>query len=82
MPRVLGDVDAAVINSNYAIGAKLNPVKDALALESKDSPYANIVAVRQDDNRPALQKLKAAITSAKVKAYIENTYQGAVLPAF
>lgn len=82
LPRSLDDVDAAVINSNYAIGAKLNPVKDAIAIEDKNSPYANIVAVRADDDRPALKKFKAALLSEKVKKYLEDSYQGAVLPAF
>ncbi len=82
LPRSLDDVDAAVINSNYALGARLNPVKDALATESKESPYANIVTVREGDNRPALQKLKNALTSPAVKAFIEKQYDGAVVPAF
>lgn len=83
LPRALDDVALAVINSNYALGAGLNPVKDALAIESKDSPYANIVAVRAgDENREALQKLKAALTSPEVKKFIETEYKGAVVPAF
>ena len=83
IPSVLADVDLAVINSNYALGAGLNPVKDALAIESKDSPYANIVAIRTgDDSRAEIQKLKAALTSAEVKKFIETEYKGAVVPAF
>ena len=83
VPNVLQDEDYAVINSNYALGAGLNPVKDALAIESKDSPYANIVAIRTgDDSRAELQKLKAALTSAEVKKFIETEYKGAVVPAF
>lgn len=83
LPRALDDVTIAVINSNYALGANLNPTKDAIAIESKDSPYANIVAVRAgDEKRDELQKLKAAVNSAEVKAYIEKQYQGAILPSF
>ena len=67
LPRALDDVDAAVINSNYALAAKLNPTKDAIAIESKDSPYANVVVVRAgDENRPELQKLKNALLTPEV----------------
>ena len=83
IPSIASEVDLAVINSNYALGAGLNPVKDALAIESKDSPYANIVAIRTgDDSRAEIQKLKAALTSAEVKKFIETEYKGAVVPAF
>ena len=82
LPRALDDVDFAVINSNYALGVNLNPLKDSLYTESKDSPYANVVAVRANDNRPELQKLAKALTSPEVKKFIEEKYQGAVLPAF
>lgn len=83
LPRALDDVSLAVINSNYALGANLNPTKDAIAIEAKDSPYANIVAIRAGDaQRPELQKLKAALTSADVKKFIETQYKGAVVPAF
>ena len=83
MPRSLQDVDAAVINANFALQAQLSPLKDALVLESKDSPYANIIAVRiGDENRPDIQALKAAMTSEKMKEFILQKYQGAILPAF
>lgn len=83
LPRALDDVDAAVINSNYALTAKLNPTKDAIAIESKDSPYANVVVVRAgDENRPELQKLKNALLTPEVKKFLEEKYQGAVVPAF
>jgi len=83
LPRSLPDVDAAVINTNYALEAKLNPLTDALALEGKDSPYANILAIRTgDEDRPDLIALKAAMTSDKMRDFIEKTYKGAVLPAF
>ena len=83
IPRSLQDVDAAAINTNYALEAGLNPLKDALVLESKDSPYANIIAIRiGDEDRPDLQALKAAMTSDKMREFILKKYQGAVLPAF
>ncbi len=83
LPRSLEDVDAAAINTNYALEARLSPLTDALALESKDSPYANVLAIRTaDENRPDLQALKKAMTSEKMKEFIEKKYRGAVLPAF
>ena len=83
LPRSLDDVAISVINSNFALEAKLNPVKDSLFTEPKDSPYANIVAIRKgDENRPELQKLAKALTSPEVKKFIEDKYKGAVVPAF
>lgn len=83
LPRSLDDVAAAVINTNYALEAQLSPMDDALALESKDSPYANVIAVRTgDEDRPDIQALKAAMTSDKMKDFIKQKYKGAVLPAF
>lgn len=83
LPRVLEDVDAAVINTNYALPANLNPVKDALIIEGKESPYANIVVVRDgEQTRPEIKKLIEALNSPEVKKFIEDKYQGAVVPAF
>ncbi len=83
LPRTLDDVDAALINTNYALQAGLTPEKDALALESKDSPYANILAIRiGDENRPDLIHLKESLTSEEMRKFILDTYKGAVLPAF
>lgn len=83
LPRSLDDVSIAAINTNYALEAGLSPLKDALALESKNSPYANIIAIRiGDENRPEIQALKAAMTSDKMRQFILDTYKGAVLPAF
>lgn len=84
LPRVLGDVAAAVINSNYALEAKFVPTKDALVLESpQDNPYVNILAIRKgDENRPEIVKLSEALNSPEVKKFIEDEYQGAVIPAF
>ncbi len=83
LPRSLDDVSIAVINTNFAIEAKLNPLKDALFMEGKDSPYANIIAVRAgDENSEKIKKLIAALQSAEIKKYIETTYQGAIIPSF
>ena len=83
----LPDVDIAVINGNYAIRAGLNVATDALAMEEKDSlaatTYANIVAVRSgDEEREDLKALVKALTSEKVKKFIEEKYQGSVVPVF
>ena len=83
LPRSMDDVDLSVINSNFAMEAKLNPVKDSLFTEPKESPYANIVAVRKgDEKRPEIQKLMKALQSPEVKKFIEEKYKGAVVPAF
>ncbi|ACO75034.1 MetQ/NlpA family ABC transporter substrate-binding protein [Laribacter hongkongensis] len=83
LPRVLSQVDLALINTNYALAAKLNPMKDALAIEGKQSPYVNILVSRPDNQAtPAMKKLSAALTSPATKKFIEDKYQGAVVPAF
>ena len=82
LPRTLEDVDISIINTNFAMNADLNPMKDALFIEDKTSPYVNIVAVRQDENRDEIQKLLAALKSDKVKKFIEDKYKGAIVPAF
>ncbi len=83
LPRSMDDTDLSVINSNFAMEAKLNPTKDAIFQEPKESPYANIVAIRQgDEKRPEIQKLMKALQSPEVKKFIEDKYQGAVVPAF
>jgi D-methionine transport system substrate-binding protein len=83
LPRVLGDVDLAVINSNYALEAKLNPTKDALALEAKDSPYANVLAVRKEDkDKPYIKALSKALNSPEIKKFIIDKYNGSVIPSF
>lgn len=83
LPRVLDDVDAAVINTNYAIQANLNPTKDAIAIESKDSPYANVIAVRKKDKDKAyIQALSKALNSPEVKKFIEDKYKGSIVSAF
>lgn len=83
LPRALDDLDAAVINSNFALGANLNPSKDAIAIESKESPYANVIAVRAgDEKKPAIEALMKSLHSPEVKKFIEDKYNGAVVPAF
>ncbi|NMM75197.1 methionine ABC transporter substrate-binding protein [Rhodococcus sp. SRB_17] len=83
LPRALGDVDLALINTNYAIEAKLNPTKDALFIEGADSPYTNIVAARADRaNDPVIQKLMNALHTPETKKFIQEKYKGAVVPAF
>ena len=83
LPRALSDVDLAAIPANFALQAHLNPTQDALALESSDSPYANLIVVRDgEQNREDFQKLKAAVTSEKMRQYILDKYKGAIIPAF
>ena len=83
LPRVLTQVDLALINTNYALEAKLNPTKDALIIEGSDSPYVNILVARADNkDSDAMQKLAKALNSPEVKAFILEKYQGAVVPAF
>lgn len=83
LPRVLDQVDLAMINTNYALEAGLNPTKDALIIEGSDSPYVNILVTRKDNkDDPAIQKLAAALTSDDVRQFINDKYKGAVVPAF
>ena len=83
VPRTLEDVDAAVINTNYAMQINLVPTKDALFMEDSTSPYVNIIAVREgDENRPEIQSLLKALKSDKIKKFIEEKYKGAIVPAF
>lgn len=83
LPRMLGDVDAAVINGNYALQGGLSHL-DALALEDKRSPYANIIATRIDvgDKQEAINKLIKALQTQKVKDFMEKQYRGEVIPVF
>ncbi|TLX59062.1 methionine ABC transporter substrate-binding protein [Stutzerimonas nosocomialis] len=83
LPRVLNQVDLAMINTNYALEAKLDPGADALVIEDRDSPYVNYLVARPDNrDSEAIRKLSAALTSPEVKAFIEKRYAGAVVPAF
>jgi len=82
--RSLDDVSLAVINGNFAIEAGLKPSTDALALESgEDNPYANVLTVlRSRENDEGIQKLAKLLTSPEVKKFIQDKYEGAVIPAF
>jgi len=83
IPRSLDDVDFAAINTNYAMDAGLNPVTDALLREDKDSPYANILAVHEDNKDNAtLKKIVEIYNSDVIRKYIEEHYKGALIPAF
>jgi D-methionine transport system substrate-binding protein len=87
LARSLQDVDLAVINGNYAIEAGLNVSKDAIAFEGKDSlaaeTYGNIIAVRKgDENRADIKALVKALQSDEVKKFINEKYEGAVVPMF
>ncbi|MET9450231.1 MetQ/NlpA family ABC transporter substrate-binding protein [Streptomyces cinerochromogenes] len=82
--RSLDDVDAAVINGNYAISSGIKPAKEALVLESaKNSPYGNFLAVKEGNEKdPRVKKLAKLLTSPEVKKFIEDKYQGSVIPSF
>ena len=83
LPSLLQDVDLGIINGNYAIGSGLNPVEDSLLIEGKDSYYGNVLVTtpdKVDDER--IQKLLKAVQSEKVKNFIEERFEGAVIPAF
>ena len=79
---MLNQVDLAVINTNYALAADLNPRVDALVLEDGASPWANLLVTREDNgDDPRLAVLIEALRSPDAQAFIERRYRGAVLPA-
>ena len=83
IPNAVDEVDLSVINVNYALEAGFNPTEDALAIEDADSPYVNIVAVKEgNENNPAILALVDALQSDAVRDFINETYGGAVVPAF
>jgi D-methionine transport system substrate-binding protein len=83
LPRTLDDVDASIINTNYALEAGLSPDKDALLMEGSDSPYPNVLAIRSEDkDNQNIKKLVSTLQSEKVKSFIEEKYKGAMIPAF
>lgn len=82
-PRVLDDVDAAVINTNYATQAGLDPVKDALTRENPKGPYVNIIAVRAEDkDKPWVKAFVEAYQTPEVKKFVEEKFKGAVLTSW
>ena len=83
LPNLLQDVDYAVINCNYALSAGLNPVADSLLIEGSASAYSNILAVKEgNENSEAIQALVKALQSDKVRDFINESYNGAVVPIF
>ena len=83
IPNAVDEVDLSVINVNYALEAGFNPTEDALAIEDANSPYVNIVAVKEgNENNPAVLALVEALQSDTVRDFINDTYSGAVVPLF
>lgn len=82
IPRILQDIDGGVINTNIVLQSKIDP-NSAIFREDKDSPYANIIAVRKgDENKDAIKKLVKALQSDDIKKFINEKYKGSVVPAF
>ena len=80
VPNVLADVDYAIINNNYALDAGLNPVEDSLLIEDSNSPYSNVLCVKEgNEEDPRTKALVAALTSQKVADYINETFAGAAI---
>lgn len=83
LPRTLEDAAICVINSNYALEGKLNPAKDSLFREAKDSPFANVLVVRSaDKDKDAIVKLGKALQSPEVKKFLEEKYPDSCVPSF
>ncbi len=83
IPNIKDEVDLSVINSNYAMQAGLNPVEDSLAIEDSDSPYVNVLVVKEgNEEAPGIPELVEALHSETCKKFIEDTFDGAVVPAF
>jgi len=80
LPRVLDDADIAVINTNFAIEAGLDPERDALLVESRESPYVNIIVVREgEENRPEFKTLVESYNDDEVRRFIEERFRGAIV---
>jgi D-methionine transport system substrate-binding protein len=84
LPRSLPDLDAAVINTNYALQAKLHPAKDAIAIEDRlNNPYGNVIAVRVvDKDKPVLKTLVSLYQSEEMRQFILRQFDGAIVPVF
>jgi len=83
LPRSLADLDASAINTNYALEAGLNPIKDSIAIEGNDSPYANVIVTRtQDKDAPWVKTLVESYHDDAIREFIETKYEGSVLPVF
>ena len=80
VPNVLQDEDYAVINSNYAISAGLDPINDALAMEDGTSAYVNVLVCKEgNEEEPKIKALVAALQSQQVKDFMDENYKGAVV---
>ncbi|MBA4786118.1 MAG: MetQ/NlpA family ABC transporter substrate-binding protein [Rhizobiales bacterium] len=80
LPRSLDDVDASVINTNYAIEAGLNPKTDSIAIEGEKAPYVNVIAVRSvDKDAPWVKTLVESYQNDEIKAFIADEFKGAVV---
>jgi D-methionine transport system substrate-binding protein len=83
LPRALPDVDAAAINTNYALEAGLDPRRDAIAVENANSPYANLIVVRSEDQDAKwVGTLVSAYQTSKVRKFFRSEFDGAIVPAF
>lgn len=83
LPRVLPDVDAAVINTTFALPAGLSPAKNALFSEGKDSPYANVIVIKRDTNKRAqLELFVKALNSNEVQQKAKELFGDAAIPAW
>ncbi|MDA3969521.1 MetQ/NlpA family ABC transporter substrate-binding protein [Helicobacter ibis] len=83
LTRTLDDVTISVINTNFALLANLNPLQDAIAIEDKESPYSNILVVKEGrENDENIQKLVKVLQSDTIKNYINEQYKGAIIPSF
>ncbi|MCG7392225.1 MetQ/NlpA family ABC transporter substrate-binding protein [Microvirga sp. ACRRW] len=82
-PRVLDDVDAGIINTNYATAGGLDPVKDPIARENPKGPYVNLIAVRSEDkNKPWVKALLDSYYSPEVKKFVDEKFKGSVLTSW
>lgn len=83
LPRSLADTDASIVNTNYALEVGLNPSKDAILLEDKNSPYVNILATTADrQSDPNITRLADALTTPEVHDWLQQKYGGSIIPAF
>lgn len=83
IPKQLNEVDAAAINTNFAIGAGLSPKEDAIILESTESPYVNYIVVRtENEDDPVVEKLISIYQSDEVLEFIEEEFEGSIIPGW
>ncbi len=83
LARTLDEVELALINTNFALDAGLNPTKDSLFIEGAQSPYTNIIVIRpENENDPRIKALMEAVTSDEVRQFIETKYEGSIVPVF